>query len=151
VTAAIFAYFLWLNASFYYWQGGWSYGPRHLAPGVAALCAGLPLAWDRATSKLRIALFVLAVLSVLVTLVGVSTHVLPPDTVADPQRELMWPTLVRAFTQGAALTPNLGDALGLRGPLALAPLALVWILVAAAWVWGGRREGKRWEPRRPAR
>ena len=37
IAAAISVYFLLLNASYAYWEGGWSYGPRHASPAIPFL------------------------------------------------------------------------------------------------------------------
>jgi len=34
VAGAIGAYYVLLNASYFYWEGGWAYGPRQLMPGL---------------------------------------------------------------------------------------------------------------------
>src|SRR5262249_1270192 len=45
VSALIGVYFILLNASYNYWEGGWSYGPRHAAPGIPFLCLSLAFLW----------------------------------------------------------------------------------------------------------
>ena len=39
--------FLWINASYYYWWGGWSTGPRLLVPMLPLCCLALAFAWPR--------------------------------------------------------------------------------------------------------
>src|SRR4029078_8419257 len=41
VSVLIALYFVLLNAGYTYWEGGWSFGPRHLAPGIPFACLWL--------------------------------------------------------------------------------------------------------------
>ena len=52
--------FLWINASYYYWEGGWSTGPRHLVPMLPLCCLALAFAWPRAFWARTVALVLLA-------------------------------------------------------------------------------------------
>ena len=45
VASTVAAYYLLLNASYAYWDGGWSYGPRHASPAIPFLCLGLAALW----------------------------------------------------------------------------------------------------------
>ena len=145
IAAAISVYFVLLNASYAYWEGGWSYGPRHASPAIPFLCLGLAALW---TSSPRIGRWILGGLSVYglaVTLVAVSTMPLPPANIEHPVADFLWP----AFRDGdLALNTqtmasggvdldfrghhepraafNLGMKIGLRGHASLVPLAVVW-------------------------
>ena len=70
---AIAAYYFLFNASFYWWKAGLSFGPRYAGACIPLLCIGLAVAWERATPAWRWVLVALAVGSVLLALMVVST------------------------------------------------------------------------------
>jgi len=150
-AAAIAIYYVLLNASYAYWEGGWSYGPRHAAPAIPFLCLGLAALWTAAPRIGRAVLAVLAAYGVALTLVAVSTAPLPPNNIRRPVAELLWPAFVdgdlalnpQTFVSGGANPDfrahtepkaafNLGMKMGLRGLTSLLPLMLAWIACAAA-------------------
>jgi hypothetical protein len=160
VAAAIALFYVLFNASYHYWEGGWSLGPRHLSPALPFLCLGLASLWHTARRATRPALLALAVISFLVSLVSVSTTVQPPANVSRPFRELIWPafrdgdlalntqTMVH-HTVDAALWRthedpkaafNLGMQLGLTGHASLLPLLAGWLL-CGRWMWRHRPDG----------
>jgi hypothetical protein len=147
LCAAIAAYFILLNASYAYWEGGWSYGPRHATPAIPFLCLGLAMLWTVAPRALRGALAALSIYGFAVTLIAVSTMPLPPANIRRPVQELLWPAFrdgdlalntqtmasgsvdadFRAHHEPRAAF-NLGMKAGLSGHASLAPLAIVWLL-----------------------
>ena len=127
---AIALSYLFLNASYAVWDGGWSYGPRHLSPALPLLCLPLAILWSHSSRAVRWVLAVLLVYSAFITLLGVSTVVMPPTDVKSPVQELLWP----AFHSGH-IDKNLGMLIGLRGLASLIPLFLTWGAAFAAWVW----------------
>ena len=149
VTATgVFVYYLLLNASYHYWDGGFSYGPRHLAAGLPFLCLGLATPWYHS----RIGHFTvkaLAIISVSLTLVAMATHPMTPP-VEWPLREIFFPGINEAhlsqneyglFNSGATPAVNLGELAGLHGLLSLVPLLLFWY--SAAKVWNRIQYGRR--------
>jgi hypothetical protein len=126
---AIALYYLLLNASYAVWDGGWSYGPRHLSPALPFLCLPLGILWSRSSGAVRWVLGVLLLYSTFITLLGVSTVVMPPTDVKSPVQDLLWP----AFHAGL-IDKNLGMLIGLRGLASLIPLFLFWGAALAAWV-----------------
>jgi hypothetical protein len=133
ITLAIIAialYYLLLNASYAVWDGGWSYGPRHLSPALPFLCLPLGILWSRSSHAVRWVLAVLLFYSAFITLLGVSTVVMPSTDVKSPVQELLWP----AFRAGL-IDKNLGMLIGLRGLASLIPLFLFWGAALAAWAW----------------
>ncbi len=46
VAAAIGVFYLVLNASYFYWEGGWAFGPRQVMPALPFLALGLAPLWD---------------------------------------------------------------------------------------------------------
>jgi hypothetical protein len=146
VSAVIGIYFILLNASYNYWEGGWSYGPRHAAPAIPFLCVSLAFLWTAVPAAGRWVLAGLSAYGTAVTLIAVSTIPLPPSDIRRPVAEFMWP----AFRDGdlslntqtfvsygvnldfrghheprAAF--NLGMKLGLSGHASLVPLAVIWL------------------------
>ena len=142
-------YYLLLNASYFYWEGGWAFGPRQMTAALPFLALGLAPLWDvgRRGRGLLLAGWIWGVAA---TLIAVSTTPQPPASIKAPMRELLWP----AFRDGdLSLNPqtfvhnsvdaghlrgggdphaawNLGEIAGLRGLPSLLPLALVWAVAA---------------------
>ena len=146
VAGLIAIYFIMLNASYAYWEGGWSFGPRHASPAIPFLALGLAFLWTMLPTVGRWALALASAYGCAVTLIAVSTMPLPPSDIRRPVAEFMWP----AFRDGdlslntqtfVTYAPNrdfrghhepraafnLGMKLGLSGHASLVPLALVWI------------------------
>jgi hypothetical protein len=151
VSSIIAAYFVLLNASYAYWEGGWSYGPRHASPAIPFLCIGLAALWTIVPGVLRWVLAGLSIYGTAVTLVAVSTMPLPPANIRRPVAELMLPAFrdgdlalntqtVVAYNVDADFRAhrepkaafNLGMKLGLDGQASLLPLGIVWMACAAA-------------------
>jgi hypothetical protein len=153
VAIAIAVYYVVLNASYTYWEGGWSYGPRHLSPALPFLCIGLAMLWTRAARPVRSVFAALTAVAALFALAAVATMAQPPAQIQRPLAELLLPALAdgdlalntQRFTDGGAnggalrahVAPraawNLGMQAGLSGRASLVPLALVWI-GCAAWL-----------------
>jgi hypothetical protein len=151
VVILIPMYYLWLNGSYFYWDGGWSFGPRHMTAALPFLALALAPVWVSAPRYARWGLAVLCVVGVAVTLIGVSVTAQPPITYDRPFAQLWWPAFVdgdlsvghTSFNM-AGWTPdlvrhhaeahqawNLGELIGLRGRASLIPLFGVWAMAAA--------------------
>lgn len=137
-----FGYYLLMNASYHYWTGGFSYGPRHLAAGLPFLCVGLTVPWARIRGGMVIVKCLLAV-SIAITLVAVTVNPMVPE-VDRPFQEVFWPGFLDGkvsqnggdlFGLGATQSQNWGEAMGLRGLASLAPLLVFWLLGERAWRW----------------
>jgi hypothetical protein len=135
---AIALYYLLLNSSYAVWDGGWSYGPRHLSPALPFLCLPLGLLWTKSSAPVRSLLALLLLYSASITLLGVSTVVMPPTDVQSPVRELLWPSF-----HAGLIDKNLGMLIGLHGLASLVPLFLVWGAAFAAWMWLRRCVGSK--------
>ena len=159
VAALIAAYYVLLNGSYHYWEGGWSLGPRHLSPALPFLCLALAPLWDRARVAGRRVLAAVWLVSAAISLMSVSTMPQPPANISRPFRELVWP----AFRDGDlslntqtfvhyAIDPalwrthedpkaafNLGMKVGLDGHASLVPLAVGWVF-CGVWIWRATRE-----------
>jgi hypothetical protein len=148
VAAGIGVYYLLLNASYFYWEGGWAFGPRQMTTALPFLALGLAPLWDMTRPAGRSLLAAAWIWGAAVTLVAVSTTPQPPASIKAPVTELLWP----AFRDGdLSLNPqtfvhnsvdvarlrggveahaawNLGEIVGLRGLPSLLPLACVWVI-----------------------
>ncbi|HEU5316364.1 MAG TPA: hypothetical protein VFX49_09660 [Chloroflexota bacterium] len=117
VVAAALAFLplLAINAGYAVWDGGASWGPRHLTPALPFLVVVAHPAivrWPRTGASLVLC-------SVAVTTVGVLTGTLPPADVSSTLGEFVLPAL-----ESETVGNTLGGALGLRGWWTLAPLAV---------------------------
>jgi hypothetical protein len=150
VAAGTGLYYLLLNASYFYWEGGWAFGPRQLTTALPFLALGLAPLWDLDRRAGRALLAAGWIWGAGITLVAVSTTPQPPASIKAPVRELLWP----AFRDGdLSLNPqtfvhnsvdagrlrggadphaawNLGELAGLHGLPSLLPLVGVWIVAA---------------------
>jgi hypothetical protein len=136
LSLGIFTYFLLFNASYHYWGGGWSYGPRHLTAALPFLALGLAPLFDATWSRLRPLAAPVLASAICLTVVAVSTNPMPPDTYARPMSELLWPSfregrfaINEASVESGGSATNFGLALGLSPRWSLLPL-LVGMLVA---------------------
>ena len=146
VAAIIPAYYLLLNSSYVYWEGGWSYGPRQMAPALPLLALALAPLWIAAGRPGRYGLAAICACGIGVTLIGVSTTPQPPSIYDRPFRQLWWPAFLdgdlslnhTSFTM-AGWNPqlvrnhpevhqawNLGERIGLCGRTSLVPLLAIW-------------------------
>ncbi len=106
---AVLCSFLWINASYYYWDGGWSTGPRHLVPMLPLCCLALAFAWPRAVWARTVTLVLLAA-SLILSLVCAVSGMFAPSRILDPLADFLFPRF---------LTPDL--------LLKSVPIVLVWV------------------------
>ena len=155
VAGAIGAFYVLLNASYFYWEGGWAYGPRQLMPGLPFLALGLAPLWDHWRRAGRAVLMAGWIWGAALTLVAVSTTPQPPASFKAPMQELLWPAFrdgdlslnhqtfvdFRAdpdLLRGHRLPHaswNLGEIAGLHGHASLLPLGVVWTAAALILLW----------------
>jgi hypothetical protein len=128
IGLAVLLLLLVLNSGYYMWWGGAAVGPRHLLPGLPYLAAGLALAFSSARRWLKIAVVVLAVISVSssIGLTGVGIE-------APERGDILRDHLIRKLALGRVRTfagaSNLGQKLGLPAtPVSLLP-AVAWVLL----------------------
>jgi hypothetical protein len=162
VAGCIPVYFLLVNAGYATWDGGWTYGPRFLAPALPFLCLPLAAVWTRARHLLRVPLLAVLLWGAALSLVAVSTTAQPPDFYKSPVTELLWPsfrdgrfpvTAFEAGSGGASLRPvqdekddgpwNFGEKVGLAGHASIAPVFLFWLAAAIGWWLAGRNAAQR--------
>jgi hypothetical protein len=144
IGAAIVVYYLLFNAAYHYWNGGWSYGPRHIAPALPFLAIALAPLWDRARGLLRAGLAALAAVGAAMSLVAVSVTAQPNEAVKNPIVDLYLPSFAagrlgvnwqgfleagqQSVRDPVAHAWNLGEKVGLSGLWSLVPLALFFAL-----------------------
>jgi len=154
VAAAIAAYYFLFNASFYWWKSGLSFGPRYAGACIPVLCVGLAVTWKRASIAWRRALLILALASVFIALMVVSTTSQLSMEDSDPLAHSVWPafwsgqialnhesmlTVAEAQTSPGPGAFNLGQLIGLHGLPSLIPLFVMWCVAALLW-WRMRPE-----------
>jgi hypothetical protein len=147
VAMFIGVYYLLLNASYFYWEGGWSYAPRQVTPALPFMALGLAPLWDPGRRVVRGLLLAGWVWGTAVTLIAVSTTPQPPSSYRAPMRQLLWPAFRdgdlslnhQTFVHGGASPDqmrghqiphaawNLGEIAGLQGLVSLLPLAVAWL------------------------
>jgi len=126
-SVLIVVYFFAMNASYYYWDGGSSLGPRHCIPALPFLALGLAAAFDacKRTRWLSIAFLSLLVFSILVQIFFVSERPLPSfGTVIVQFLDVM-----NLFVHGEVHSQNAGNLLGLTEIWSLLPLALICVFL----------------------
>ncbi|MCA1647482.1 MAG: hypothetical protein LC797_19160 [Chloroflexi bacterium] len=144
-SAAIGVYYLLFNASYYYWTGGFSYGPRHLGAALPFMFFGLGQVWTIAGRTVRGMLGVLATYGIGLSVIAVSTLVMLPEDVSAPVRQLLVPAFLhgdlaqnrQSFVQYGSANPaqglpgawNVGQLVGLPGLVSLVPLCVFWLAV----------------------
>jgi hypothetical protein len=132
---AIAAYYVLLNSSYFYWDGGDSTGPRHLTPTLPFLCLPLCLLWRRVDRRVLAGLLAL---SVAATLVCAAVTMTVDASIPRPLLDHLLP----AFAAGDLAGMVLHRFGVLPGHAALVPLALLWAaLGAVGWQMRGRGRG----------
>lgn len=144
----VFLFYFLMNAAYQHWEGGWSYGPRHLGPALPFLCLALTPLITRASAPLRLVVMALAAVGAANALAAVATTPQPPsETLLTPMTDLIWPQFLDGhlatnlqsvfdalWPSGAAPAAwNWGQKAGLHGLVSLLPLLLVYVMAAVAW------------------
>lgn len=144
VAWVIVAYYFLFNASFYWWKAGLTFGPRYAGACIPLLCLGLGVAWTRASKPWRWVLMAMAVCSVFVTVMVVSTSSQLAMQDSCPIVHSSWPAfwagemasnresiLLASEAGGGYGAFNLGQWMGLHGIASLIPLLAMWGVVGA--------------------
>jgi hypothetical protein len=157
VATAIVSYYFLFNASFYWWKAGLSFGPRYAGASIPLLCLGLPVAWQRARAAWRRVMIALALCSVFLALMVVSTTSQLSMQDRCPIVHSVWPAFwsgQMALNRDSILTVaeagsstkygafNLGQLAGLRGRASLIPLFAMWGIAALLWMRMQRTSGR---------
>ncbi|HEY1676471.1 MAG TPA: hypothetical protein VGG04_02080 [Candidatus Sulfotelmatobacter sp.] len=138
-AGGIAVYYFLFNASFYWWKAGLTFGPRYAGACIPLLCLGLAVAWERSGVAGRRVMIGLAVVSVFVALMAVSTTSQLAMQDSCPILHSTWPAfwsgrvavnresmLMAAEARGGFGAFNLGQLIGLRGLWSLLPMMVVW-------------------------
>ncbi|MGC4091953.1 MAG: hypothetical protein QM756_29530 [Polyangiaceae bacterium] len=128
-------YFL-LNASYHYWDGGYTYGPRHVGPTMPFLGLGIAAAAAYGSYRVRLATLLLGVFSAVLTLMVVTWNPMPPTDVRLAHIEFALPRLVKGDALGdnagwivdgePSPNTNLGALLGLKSGKTMLPVLALW-------------------------
>jgi hypothetical protein len=113
-------YYFLMNASYYYWDGGGSTGPRHLTPMLPFLCLPLAVLWSKMRAGFRPVLLGLFALSFLVSFISVAVDMASPSEYHYP----LYDYLIPEFLKGNIVRPPFAE--GLQGHAVLIPLFLIW-------------------------
>ena len=153
VAGAIIVYYFLFNASFYWWKAGLAFGPRYAGASIPLLSLGLAVAWTQASRGWRWVLIALAVCSVFVTVIVVSTSSELAMQDSCPIVHSSWPAfwsgqvamnresmLLTSEAGGGYGAFNLGQLLGLRGIASLIPFGAMWGVVG--WIGRGWVRGR---------
>lgn len=147
VAGGLALYYFLFNASFYWWKAGLAFGPRYAGAAIPVGCLGLALSWEYATVIWRRVLLALAVISVFITLVVISTTSQLAMQDSCPIVHSSWPAFwsgKMAMNPVSMLTPaeanggygaaNLGQLLGLHGIYGVIPLLASWGIAGMIWI-----------------
>jgi hypothetical protein len=148
-ATAVIAYYLLFNSAYYYWDGGFSYGPRHIGAALPFVFLGLAPLWTSANRLVRAIIALTIGVGAAFSLMAVSTLVQLPEDVPAPLRDLVIPAFLHAdlaqnrqsFLQSGTANPatgllgawNLGQLLGLPGLTSLLPLLILWAIALGAY------------------
>jgi hypothetical protein len=115
--------FLWINASYYEWDGGESTGPRHLVAMLSLCCLALAFAWPRRFWARTVTLVLLAA-SLVLSLICAVAGMFAPDEIRNPLVHFLLPIF---------LTPE--------KLLRSLPIVLLWGVFGLLFFRGGRPAG----------
>jgi len=148
MISLLFIYFVVLNASYNFWQGGACFGPRHLVPALPFLF--LPIFFLPSTWLVSPVLWLVALLSWTFMMVGTAVTLMPFEPLSEPFWNYLLPLFLHGdlsitshpVLQGELHLPNAEVAawasfnfgellLGLRGKASLIPLLLFQFVILA--------------------
>jgi hypothetical protein len=135
LSLIVITYVILLNASYIYWNGGWTYGPRHLTIALPFLALGLAPLFDVIWHYLRPLAGAALVAGVFLTVIVVSTDGMTPEDIATPLPKHYWPifregrvALSGGYSDSGGPATNFGLALGLPQKRSLYPLLFGFVL-----------------------
>jgi hypothetical protein len=120
---AIVVSFLLINSGYYYWDGGWSFGPRFLTPMIPFLCLPLAIEWSSARPLLRGILSITFIASVVISFAATSVGITVPVEYNSPLTQFIAPRFLRGDLSSSV-------TLAARWPAwtVMIPLILIWVL-----------------------
>jgi hypothetical protein len=120
-----------LNASYAYWDGGWTYGPRHMSAALPFLALGLAPLYDALPRWGRPVAITALLVAIAMTLIAVGTHGMTPYAPENAVVDLYWSAVQtghyaqhRGWTDIGGPATNWGLAFGLKRAYSLVPLWL---------------------------
>jgi hypothetical protein len=124
--------YLAINAGYYYWDGGFSTGPRHIVPAIPFMCLALAALWDRVSKQFRWLLVGTSCLGALIAIVCASTTM---AAYGDWQFPLI--NLTQRFLSGRR--HGLLTSLGLPDAWSLLTQILIWMVALMVVISLGRQ------------
>lgn len=125
-SAIMLLAFLWLNASYVFWNGGAAYGPRHLVPALPFLALGLVAIWK--TFYGRICIGVLGLISLANALAATLVGADLPEY-GNVLLDHVWSAILENRVPMERYAYNLGLMIGLPGIWSVLPLAIFWAVI----------------------
>jgi len=117
-----------LNTSYAYWDGGWTYGPRHMSNALPFLALGLAPLYQSLPKALRGLGIAAMAAGCFLTMMGVSVHGMTSYTPKNPLPDLYWPSFWMGlfarhtgWVETGGPATNLGMAFGIKTSLSLIP------------------------------
>ncbi len=115
-------YYLFMNAGYFAWDGGFSTGPRHLTPIYPFLALALGVWFCNTGSKARVAIYLMLALSICINLVCVSVNSIAGSQYSTPFTQMILPQ----FLSGELLQSTFYMLAGKKGLWPLTPLFVTW-------------------------
>lgn len=138
LAIAVGAYYLLMNSGYYYWDGNWSIGPRHVTAMLPFLCLILAPLWQRGGSALRGVYGALLAASIAIELMCAAVQMnAPVETVKDELFDYVFPQFLAGH-----LTAVAKRMFALHGMASLLPLLALWlglISLIAFGLWSSRK------------
>lgn len=124
VAVLVIIYYIGMNASYFYWDGGWATGPRHIVPMLPFAALLMAPLWDAAGRVLRPIYLVLLAVSVGMSALCASISMSVPSGAEHPYpvTEFLLPMLLRGDFHRAVTR-----LFGFEGPLSVLPLLMAWV------------------------
>jgi hypothetical protein len=125
VLVLVPATYLLINSGYYYWEGGWSTGPRHLTPSLGFISLTFGPLWNFASPKMRPALLVGCLISGVISMACASVDMTTPLNIEHPLLEYIFPHFFNGQVHNVLATrvPGLRSLLGI--PLLWAVAAIL--------------------------
>lgn len=96
----VILYYLGLNSSYYYYDGGWSTGPRHITGMLPFACLALGSVWNSASRQMRAFVFLLFLISLALALICASTTMYAPNNYSHLLPEFLIPAFMGPYSSG---------------------------------------------------
>jgi hypothetical protein len=127
----VVAYFI-LNASYHYWDGGWSTGPRHIVAALPFLCLPFAALWDESSPTMRVTMLALLAISAAFSIISASVGMAAPGHFQFPLRDYLLPNFVSGRVHNHLTLMGVSGATSLLVMPPLIAIGAIW-LRAASW------------------